>query len=170
VVEVPGPRGGPRPRSSIPKGLRNLTDWSHRDGPRAGGETPALGPPRRLVDATVPTARRPNRTPAVPTPAHRAGFPQGFTNLSTTCDRPNCQRIHSPTPPAGATSPVQGCHAGRLTVFAVVVLTSGESYLNREIAAVNILPRIISIFRGNGRSRPLRNAGVSLHGTSISKK
>jgi hypothetical protein len=35
--------------------------------------------------------------------------------------------------------PGSGCHAGRLTVFAVIVLTSGESYLNREIVAVNTL-------------------------------
>src|SRR3979490_301668 len=35
VVEIRRPRKGPGPRSSI-AGLRNLTDWSHRDGLGAG--------------------------------------------------------------------------------------------------------------------------------------
>jgi hypothetical protein len=65
------------------QGLRNLTDWSHREdrGPERR-ITPASEPPRCRTgwSFAVPAADRPNRDDPRPQPPRPpAGFPQGFT-------------------------------------------------------------------------------------------
>src|SRR4051794_3479579 len=167
VVPTGPPRGRAHRHAPLPTGRGYLTG---RTATACG-----RGEPRPRAPATHGWCYRPHRmrvpteTAAVPTPAHHAGFPQGFTQQICYWHDLRSTELSKkpPTPPAGATPPVSGGHAGRFAQFAVFVLTSGESYDNREITEVNTPIRIHSNFRNQGVAGAARNSGVAPRGTSI---